>query len=755
MALIIADRVREVVSLAGTGNVPLLGVAPVGFQSFVSAVGEGNTTYYAIVSGSGQWETGLGTITSGQLVRTEVYDSSTGSKVDFTAGTKEVFCTPVAAKQVVLNPDGSLTLTQLNGNASTATTLQTARLIGGVSFNGSANIDLPGVNAAGNQNTSGNAASATVLQTARLIGGVSFNGSANIDLPGVNTTGNQDTSGNAATVTNGVYTTGDQTIDGTKTFSEDIVGNVTGDAAGTESDLAASTGAAMVGADDDASGSLFTTVQEAIARVDWAAQAAPNGINALRYIPPSEWAGIIAGTSSFDCTTYLQTWLNACRESVGFLPKGKYTITGPLVVDHTKSVRIEGAVFDNNAQPASVIYNASTTGGNAIEITNSPFVGNYGNQIHFKNLTVAGNALSGDGFHVTQTPVHLEFVWMKSHGGHGYWSERCYASSFYNAVFANNKKCGFYTQRALNQVTFDHCIFNGNSEIAGWAGCYLSGASGISRNFAVTFNSCDFTSNGAALSSGNAYGLIIQYSAGVTLTGCYAEGNYSHNIYADDTASNVTVVGGYWQDSKVTISKVDGLIFENNVMYDTGTLKTQLVIDADMAAARKFTRISGTQYVGTVTKTFTGGATENNDVFYTSAPTAGTWRRGEKAWNSNFQNGGGVPGWICVTAGTPGTWIPMGQVPFVFGNQGDADATLTVGSSFTSNYWQSPLTANRTVTLSTTGAFSGARFRVTRTAGATGAFTLTVGGLKALSAGQWCDVEYTGSAWILSAFGSL
>jgi hypothetical protein len=89
----------------------------------------------------------------------------------------------------------------LSGNATTATTLQTARTIGGVSFNGSANINLPGVNTTGNQNTSGNAGSATVLQTARTIGGVSFNGSANINLPGVNTSGNQNTSGNAATAT--------------------------------------------------------------------------------------------------------------------------------------------------------------------------------------------------------------------------------------------------------------------------------------------------------------------------------------------------------------------------------------------------------------------------------------------------------------------------------------------------------------------------------------------------------------------------
>lgn len=87
------------------------------------------------------------------------------------------------------------------GNAASATKLQTARTIGGVSFDGTANINLPGVNTTGNQSTTGNAATATKLRTARTIGGVSFDGSANINLPGVNTAGNQNTSGNAATAT--------------------------------------------------------------------------------------------------------------------------------------------------------------------------------------------------------------------------------------------------------------------------------------------------------------------------------------------------------------------------------------------------------------------------------------------------------------------------------------------------------------------------------------------------------------------------
>jgi hypothetical protein len=68
------------------------------------------------------------------------------------------------------------------GNAATATALETARNIGGVSFDGTGNINLPGVNTSGNQDTSGNAATATKLATARTIAGVSFDGSANISL---------------------------------------------------------------------------------------------------------------------------------------------------------------------------------------------------------------------------------------------------------------------------------------------------------------------------------------------------------------------------------------------------------------------------------------------------------------------------------------------------------------------------------------------------------------------------------------------
>lgn len=106
---------------------------------------------------------------------------------------------PISAKQAKLLQDNKLDKT---ANAVSATKLQTARTIGGVLFDGSVNINLPGVNTAGNQNTSGNAATATKLATARNIGGVAFDGTTSINLPGVNVAGNQNTSGNAASATN-------------------------------------------------------------------------------------------------------------------------------------------------------------------------------------------------------------------------------------------------------------------------------------------------------------------------------------------------------------------------------------------------------------------------------------------------------------------------------------------------------------------------------------------------------------------------
>jgi hypothetical protein len=100
MALVLADRVRETTTTTGTGTVTLAG-AVTGFQTF-AAVGNGNTTYYTIAGqGTSEWEVGIGTYTSSgtTLSRDTVLASSnSGSLVNFSAGTKDVFVTYPASK---------------------------------------------------------------------------------------------------------------------------------------------------------------------------------------------------------------------------------------------------------------------------------------------------------------------------------------------------------------------------------------------------------------------------------------------------------------------------------------------------------------------------------------------------------------------------------------------------------------------------------------------------------------------------------
>ncbi len=111
MALVLKDRVQETTTTTGTGTVTLDGAVS-GFQSF-SAIGNGNTCYYAIVGGT-EWEVGLGTYTSSgtTLSRDTILESSnSGSAVNFSAGTKNVFVTYPAEKSIYQNASGVVNLT--------------------------------------------------------------------------------------------------------------------------------------------------------------------------------------------------------------------------------------------------------------------------------------------------------------------------------------------------------------------------------------------------------------------------------------------------------------------------------------------------------------------------------------------------------------------------------------------------------------------------------------------------------------------
>ena len=111
MALVINDRVKETSTTSGTGTLNLAG-AVTGFVTFVSGIGNSNTTYYAIFEqGTNNFEIGIGTVTDATpdtLARTTVLNNSAGntSKINF-SGTLDVFCTLPASKSVYLDASGN------------------------------------------------------------------------------------------------------------------------------------------------------------------------------------------------------------------------------------------------------------------------------------------------------------------------------------------------------------------------------------------------------------------------------------------------------------------------------------------------------------------------------------------------------------------------------------------------------------------------------------------------------------------------
>lgn len=134
MALVLKDRVKETSTTTGTGTLTL-GGASAGFQSF-SVIGDGNTTYYAIVDGtSGDWEVGIGmySSTGGTLSRDTILESSNSNNaVDFAAGSKDVFVTyPASVSVYSSNNSGDAGQVLTSGGSGVPPTWQTPSAGGG------------------------------------------------------------------------------------------------------------------------------------------------------------------------------------------------------------------------------------------------------------------------------------------------------------------------------------------------------------------------------------------------------------------------------------------------------------------------------------------------------------------------------------------------------------------------------------------------------------------------------------------------
>lgn len=145
-----------------------------------------------------------------------------------------------------------------------------------------------------------------------------------------------------------------------------------------------------------------------------------------------------------------------------------------------------------------------------------------------------------------------------------------------------------------------------------------------------------------------------------------------------------------------------------------------------------------------------------------AAPTTGTWNLGDVVFNDFNAGTTGAPfAWQNSAAGTPGTWEVLGVNRGIYGGTivADASITLTPGTSRALAFYQANITADRTVTLSSTGVWSGITWTVVRGPACFGNFKITVGtGLFQCilyRPGQWCSHTNAAAQYLLVGSGNL
>ena len=144
MAFVVNDRVKQTSTTTGTGTFSLTGTE-VGFETFVTGIGDTNSTFYAIaLDGTAEFEVGIGTVTDAStdtLSRDTVISSSNSdNKVDFSAGTKTVFCTYPPKRAPSAAMTATTYVTTHSATISDTQTMDSGVLAGPVTVSGNVTV---------------------------------------------------------------------------------------------------------------------------------------------------------------------------------------------------------------------------------------------------------------------------------------------------------------------------------------------------------------------------------------------------------------------------------------------------------------------------------------------------------------------------------------------------------------------------------------------------------------------------------------
>lgn len=185
MALVLKDRVQETSTTSGTGTLTLSG-AVLGFQTFSTAIGNGNTTFYTIYDSTAYvWEVGIGTVGAGTLARTTVLSNSSGttSPINLAGNSSSVFCTYPAEKSINYDADGVATIGEVLGYSDTGIVGSFASTVAGYNQVIVQNKSTA-TNASSNLNVSNDAGTAGSNYAELGINSSTFTGSGSFNIAG-------------------------------------------------------------------------------------------------------------------------------------------------------------------------------------------------------------------------------------------------------------------------------------------------------------------------------------------------------------------------------------------------------------------------------------------------------------------------------------------------------------------------------------------------------------------------------------------
>jgi hypothetical protein len=292
------------------------------------------------------------------------------------------------------------------------------------------------------------------------------------------------------------------------------------------SDLASTTdatkGAALVGSYDAANYFNGANVEAILQEIgNPKGQFQLDGVNVFRYIPPSEWAAIIAGTSTTDLKTYLQTALTA--ESNLIFPDGLYNTSValiPKVGAKLRGINRRGCMLNGTASNAILQL---PYGSFDPVIENIRFMG-----AGCTGISVATTAGTLQGYLIRPHIRHCDFDYDLAYGINadlifgdierstfGYYGVAAVPAPGASNFVAIKSYVYPATTNYTNVNTVRNCIFQ-------HAGSLTQAAIDLSGGTAWTFDSCDFEQGGVVISASNVQ--LLKFTGS-----CWMEANSATN----------------------------------------------------------------------------------------------------------------------------------------------------------------------------------------------------------------------------------